>query len=127
LKEVMTRAMDEPVLVALDYSGVPETMESLIDVLGTGGTAVFVGATYPQRALNISAEQLIRRVHTLKGLHNYNAHDLAAAVEFMEKNHARYPFESLVNDRFDLNTVNEAFDFGMTSGAYRVGVRIRGA
>lgn len=126
LKEVVKRAGDEPVSVALDYSGVPETMESLIEVLGTGGTAVFVGATYPQRPLHISAEQLIRRVHTLKGLHNYNAHDLATAVEFMKKNHAHYPFESLVIDQFDLNTVNEAFDFGMKSGAYRVGVRIAG-
>ena len=113
----------ESVSVALDYSGVPETMEALISALGIGGTGVFVGATFPQRPLQISAEQLVRNVHTIKGLHNYNEQDLVAAVEFIETHHTRFPFESLVHDKFDLDAVDEAFDYGMKSGAYRVGVR----
>jgi putative phosphonate catabolism associated alcohol dehydrogenase len=114
----------EPAVVALDYSGVPDTMEALLGVLGIGGIAVFIGATFPQRALQINAEQLIRKVHTIKGLHNYNERDFVTAVEFMEQNHRRFPFASLVHDGFDLDTVNEAFAFGLKSGAHRVGVRI---
>jgi threonine dehydrogenase-like Zn-dependent dehydrogenase len=114
----------EPVTVVLDYSGVPETMEALLSLLGIGGTAVFIGATFPQRALQINAEQLIRNVHTIKGLHNYNEQDFIAAVEFMEQNHRRFPFESLVHDGFDLESVDAAFDYGLKSGAHRVGVRI---
>jgi putative phosphonate catabolism associated alcohol dehydrogenase len=112
------------VTVALDYSGVPETMEALLDVLGIGGTAVFIGATFPQRPLQINAEQLIRNLHTIRGLHNYNEADFVAAVEFMEQNHRRFPFASLVHDKFDLATVDAAFAYGLTSGAHRVGVRL---
>jgi len=118
--------LPEPVTVALDYSGVPDTMEALLEVLGIGGTAVFIGAVFSQRALQINAERLVRQVHTLTGLHNYNEEDLVNAVEFMEEHHAEYPFASLVEDRFDLDTVNEAFACGISSGAYRVGIRMAG-
>lgn len=113
----------EPVTVALDFSGVPETMEALLGALGIGGTLVFVGATYPQRPIRINAELLVRNVHTIRGLHNYNEHDLVAAVEFIEANHARFPFGALVHDKFDLDAVDAAFAYGMESGAYRVGLR----
>jgi len=115
---------DEPITVAFDFSGVPETMETLISLLGIGGTAVFVGATFPQRALQINAEQLIRNIHTIKGLHNYNEADFLAAVEFMEQNFARFPFTSLVYEQFDLDSVNIAFSHALKSNAYRVGICI---
>ncbi|MCP5521547.1 MAG: zinc-binding dehydrogenase [Verrucomicrobiales bacterium] len=115
---------DEPVIVALDYSGVPDTMEALIAALGIGGVLVLVGATYPQRPLSLSAEQMVRRLHTIKGLHNYNQTDFVAAVEFIETQHRRFPFEQLVYDRFSLNQVDEAFDYGLKSGAHRVGIRM---
>jgi D-arabinose 1-dehydrogenase-like Zn-dependent alcohol dehydrogenase len=84
---------------------------------------VWIGATFPQRPLQINAESLIRNVHTMKGLHNYNQADLITAVEFMEQHHAAFPFESLVHDRFELDEVNQAFDYAIKSGAHRVGVR----
>lgn len=114
----------EPVTVGLDYSGAPETMEGLIALLGVGGIAVFVGATFPQRPIQVSAEDLIRRVLTIKGLHNYNGEDLVAAVGFMERHHRRFPFESLVQGGFDLETATEAFHHGLHSGAYRVGINL---
>ena len=114
----------EVVSVALDYSGVPETMEALLGLLGIGGTAVFIGATFPQRPLQIQAEQFVRKVHTLRGLHNYNEPDFIAAVRFMEQNYQRLPFESLVHDGFDLDSVNEAFSFAAKSKVHRVGVRL---
>ena len=123
-QSIATSLRREPVTVALDYSGAPATMEALLGWLGVGGIAVFVGATFPQRPLHIHAEQLIRNLHTIKGLHNYNDQDFIAAVGFMERNYQRYPFESLVSAEFDLDTVNEAFAYALKSGAHRVGVRI---
>lgn len=124
LKQQLASALPgESVTVALDYSGVPDTMEALLAALGIGGTLVFIGATYPQRALAINAEQLVRNVHTIRGLHNYNEQDFVAAVEFIERHHADYPFATLVHDKFDLSAVDEAFAYGVTSGAHRVGLR----
>ncbi len=125
-EQVAALRPEEPVTVALDYSGVPRTMEELLGALGIGGTVVFVGATYPQRALEIKAEQIVRNVHTIKGLHNYNRDDFVAAVEFIEQNHTRYPFDSLVANRFDLDQVEEAFLYGLNSGVHRVGIRTVG-
>lgn len=112
----------EKVNILLDYSGVPETMESGLSVLGIGGIAVWVGATFPSRPLQISAEQVVRGLNIIKGLHNYNKEDLVTAVEFIEDNHNRYPFNELVHDKFTLDQVNESFDYAIRYGAYRVGV-----
>ncbi|MBN8459522.1 MAG: zinc-binding dehydrogenase [Verrucomicrobia bacterium] len=112
------------VTVAIDLSGVPETMERMIDVLGIGGIAVLVGATHPQRALAIDAERLVRNLHTIRGLHNYNDRDFVAAVDFMERTHRDYPFADLVEDGHTLEGVNEAFDRGLNSGAFRIGIRM---
>lgn len=114
----------EPADVAFDFSGVPATMEALIDRLGVGGTLVLVGATYPQPPIRVHAERLVRSLLTLKGLHNYNERDLVAAVEFLERHHSRFPFAGLVHDRFGLHQATEAFEYGLSSGAYRVGLRI---
>lgn len=126
LKEQLAACLPaEAVTVALDFSGVSETMEALVSTLGIGGTLVLVGAVFPQRPLQINAEQLVRKLHTITGLHNYNVQDLVAAVEFIEQNHTRFPFARLVDDKFDLDSVNEAFDYALKSGAHRVGVRTR--
>ena len=117
-------AEGEQIQVAFDFSGVPEAMESSLSLLGIGGTAVWVGATFPQRDLHINAEKLVRNLHTIRGLHNYNEEDLVTAVAFMEKYYTNFPFEGLVHDTFDLDTVNESFNYAIASGAYRVGVRI---
>ncbi|MCC7375448.1 MAG: zinc-binding dehydrogenase [Verrucomicrobiales bacterium] len=118
-----TRAMEHG-MVAFDFSGIPATMETLISMLGVGGVAVLVGATFPQPPLRISAECVVRNLLTLKGLHNYNDRDLVAAVEFMERWYDRFPFGSLVHDGFSLGQAREAFEFGLTSRAYRVGLRL---
>jgi putative phosphonate catabolism associated alcohol dehydrogenase len=114
---------DEPVTIALDFSGVPDAIEVALGALGIGGTMVLVGSTFPQRALQIDAERLVRHLHTVRGLHNYNERDLIAAVEFVERHHQRFPFETLVCDQFALPQVNEAFAHAVASGAHRVGVR----
>ncbi len=113
----------EPVDVALDYSGAPDAMETMLDALGVGGAAVLVGATFPMRPVQLAAEQVVRRLLTIRGLHNYNQDDLVAAVTFMEREHARFPFAELVGATFDLETANEAFACALTAGHYRVGVR----
>jgi putative phosphonate catabolism associated alcohol dehydrogenase len=112
-----------PFLAGLDYSGIPGTMEALLASLGIGGTAVFIGATFPHRPIEVNAEALIRNVHTIRGLHNYNQEDLLAAVSFIEEQQGRFPFARLVHDGFDLAHAAEAFDEGLRSGAHRVGVR----
>jgi len=114
----------EPMQVVLEYSGSAEAMESTLSVLDIGGTVVWVGATYPQRTLHIDAEKIVRNLHIIKGLHNYNQADLAAAVNFISSSYSRYPFAHIIHDAFTLDTVNEAFDYAININPHRVGLRI---
>ncbi len=121
--QIAAHRLDQPVTIAIDCSGVPETMEGLLEVLGIGGTAVFVGAAFPQRRIQIDAEQVVRRLLTIRGLHNYNLDDFIAAVGFVEQHHHRFPFADLIQDRFTLDEVDAAFAHAASSEAHRVGIR----
>ena len=57
----------------------------------------------------IDPEQIVRRMITLRGVHNYHPHDLQAAVEFLAGPGISFPFASLVIEEFSLNNVESAF------------------
>jgi putative phosphonate catabolism associated alcohol dehydrogenase len=107
----------------IDLSGSPDAMENCIDTLEIGGNAVFIGATFPQRKIQIDAEKMVRKILTIKGLHNYNEQDFLSAVEFIENNHQLLPFEKLIFDGFTLDTANEAFTHAIDQNNFRVGIR----
>ncbi|MGJ1269262.1 zinc-binding dehydrogenase [Sphingobacterium spiritivorum] len=107
-----------------DMSGSPEAMESGIDHLTVGGYAVLIGAVFKQRKLQIDAEQIIRRILTIRGLHNYNYSDFNTAVDFITDNLNKYPFTSLIEKEFSLEEINEAFAYAIDKKPVRVGILI---
>lgn len=117
------RMSAQPFDIILDFTGSPEVISHGLDLLATGGTAVWVGATYPQPAFPLSAEQIVRRILTIRGIHNYNADDLLRAVDFMEDNHSTFPFHTLVTGAFPLTDVSAAFEFAIHKNPYRAGIR----
>jgi len=109
--------------VLLELTGDPGATEQGPERVRIGGTAVLVGATYPGRPLRIEAEDLVRRVLTVRGPHNYTHDDLARAVAFLAAHHDDYPFEAVVHDGFALETVEDAFDAAIEGRSARVAVR----
>jgi len=67
---------DQGVDVILEFSGANSAMEDTLQLLCIGGTAVWAGATFPQKALAVDAEQIVRRLITIRGRHNYSHIDL---------------------------------------------------
>lgn len=112
----------KPFHVIIELSGVTSAMEQTLDFLTIGGTAVWVGATYPQPEVKLNAEQLVRNLWTIRGLHNYNQHDFRAAVHFMEQHYQDFPFEEMVAGGFTLDQVNEAFTYANEQNPFRVGI-----
>lgn len=110
--------------VVLELSGAATAMEATLDHLRIGGIAVWAGGTFPQRPVQLNAERLIRNLHTLRGLHNYNSTDLIDAVTFMERHHGDFPFADLVRGGFSLHQVNEAFTCAITENPFRVGINL---
>ncbi|WP_312741146.1 zinc-binding dehydrogenase [Sphingobacterium multivorum] len=106
----------------IDMSGSPEAMELGIDTLGLHGNAVLVGAVFKQRATGIDAEKVIRKMLTIKGLHNYNYTDFSVAVDFIIENWQKYPFESLIEREFPLAEVNDAISYALTHKPIRAGL-----
>lgn len=110
--------------VAFDMSGSPDAMEQGISALAIGGTAVWIGAVFNTRKVQIDAESIIRRLITIKGLHNYNFKDFVAAVDFISKNHQAFPFHEVVSKTFSLSDTNEAFQYAVTHKPLRVGISL---
>ena len=123
-----TRRSDEspssPTLadISIDYSGAPSAMGATLTDLAIGGTAVWVGGVAPRGDVPVNPETIVRRLLTLKGLHNYNADDFRQAVAFISAHHARYPFLQLVHDGFPLARADEAFRHAIAHNPYRVGI-----
>ncbi len=109
--------------VVIDTSGVAEAMEKGISLLNIGGVAVWTGAVYTERKTAIDAESIVRRLITIKGLHNYIPADLAYAIDFLESAKNLYPFESLVEEDYLLSQLEQAFQFANISKKYRVGIK----
>ncbi|MFM1871931.1 MAG: hypothetical protein RL398_1353 [Planctomycetota bacterium] len=112
--------------VVVDCSGQPTAMGEGLGVLALGGTAVWVGAVAPVGNVAIDPERMIRRLLTIRGLHNYTADDLAAAAAFVVGNHERFPFAELVQEEFALTDAEAAFRCAEGSSVHRVGVRCGG-
>jgi len=107
--------------LALEASGAPEAMESAMSSVRIGGRIVFVGAVRPTRPIAIDGEQIVRRVLTLRGLHNYIPDDLRAAVDFLARSEA--PFADFVSPAFSLSDAEAAFAAARTNGALRTAVK----
>lgn len=120
---------DDPALAdlrvdtAIDYSGRIEAMEATVGTLDIGGTAVWVGGVCPQEPVKLDSEQIIRRLSTIKGLHNYNGDDFREAVGFVESCWRKYPIAELIYDGFTLDRAEEAFRYAIEHNPFRVGIR----
>ncbi|KIA93422.1 alcohol dehydrogenase [Pedobacter kyungheensis] len=110
--------------VAFDMSGSPDAMEMGLEALTVGGIAVWVGAVFKTRSVAVNAEQVVRKLNTIKGLHNYNYDDFLQAVKFIETNYLKFPFEELVSAEFALEDAESAFNFAVADKPVRVGVNI---
>ncbi|KQB98605.1 zinc-binding dehydrogenase [Pedobacter sp. Hv1] len=109
---------------AFEMSGAPEAAELGVEMLAIGGIAVWIGAVFKTRKVEIDAEQVIRKVITIKGLHNYNFEDLQYALKFMTDYHTEFPFHEIISKEFPLTEATEAFEYALMHKPLRVGVYI---
>lgn len=124
LHEIRKKLPCDGIDIAFDMSGAPDAMEASVDVLNVGGTAIWVGAVFNTRKVKLNPESIIRNLITIKGLHNYNFQDFAHAVDFIQRNWRRFPFENVVEKQFDLSDAQQAFEYAIEHKPLRVGIRI---
>lgn len=109
----------------LEITGANAAFEAAMKSLRTGGTLVLVGAVYPAGPVAISQEDLVRRMLTIKGLHNYAPVDLAAAVTFLSEGSKIVPaiWADLFGPEFPLDDVATAFAWASRHPGVRAVVR----
>ncbi len=106
--------------VALELSGSTISAATGLALVCTGGTVVLAGAVAASEPLAVDPEAIVRRMITLRGVHNYHPRDLQAAVAFLAGPGAAFPFASLVAEQAPLERAEEAFARAHASPGLRV-------
>jgi threonine dehydrogenase-like Zn-dependent dehydrogenase len=78
---------------------------------------------FPAGPIELDPQQLVRRLLTLRGVHNYAPEDLVAGLEFLASQRQSYDFAGLVEARFPLEEADQAFGFAIARRPVRVAVR----
>jgi putative phosphonate catabolism associated alcohol dehydrogenase len=94
--------------VALELSGDPAAVRSLLAAVDVGGVLVLAGSVPSGPEPGIAPEQLVRRLLTVRGVHNYAPRHLEQAVGFLTETWQRYPFAEQVGATFPLGDVDRA-------------------
>ena len=109
--------------LAVELSGAAVAIEQGVNVLRVGGRYVLVGSVSPSRDVAVNPEVIVRRMLTIRGVHNYGPAELRAAVRFLAEHHRDYPFERLVGSTWPLADAERAFAHAVASQSLRVAVR----
>lgn len=108
--------------VIIEASGSPAAVRGAFELIGVGGVMVLVGSVFPAGEVAVDPEDLVRRLITVRGVHNYLPRDLGAAVAFLHARSGSYPFAELVGPRHPLCDLDEALAAASAGGSIRVAV-----
>jgi putative phosphonate catabolism associated alcohol dehydrogenase len=108
--------------VTLEFSGSSAAVAGAFAATRTGGVSVIAGTTTPGGKVEIDPNDLVRRMLTIRGLHNYMPADLVAAIDFLGEVKEVFPFESLQGGSFPLTEIEAAFASSGTQPGLRTAV-----
>ena len=95
--------------IAMEVCGVASVVPIGIRMLRTGGRYVIGGLVNPGSDFKLDGNEILRKWITLKGIHNYHPRHLVQALDFVMTNRDRFPFADIVEAKFSLEEVNEAY------------------
>jgi len=108
--------------ISLEFSGAAAAAAGAIAATRTGGVAVIAGTTTPGANLQLDANDLVRRMLTIRGLHNYGPQDLLTAVDFLSATADLVPYADLSGGSFCLSEIDKAFAVSSELPGRRVAV-----
>ena len=108
VKQVKALCRPEGADAVMELCGYPEVIPSGIQMLRTGGRYVLGGLVNPDAFVRIDANQILRKLLTLRGVHNYHPRHLIQALDFVLANRKRFPFHDLVDGKYKLEQVGQA-------------------
>lgn len=109
--------------IIIETSGSVSGMKESLKLAALGATVVWVGAVFPQEEIPLNPERLIRKLHSLKGLHNYGVADFKEAALFITQHHQDFPYRDLIAASYALEEIQNAFTYSQHTGVFRVAVK----
>jgi len=109
--------------LVVELSGSAEAVELGARLPRIGGILVLVGTVFPTRAVSLEPERIVRRLLTIRGVHNYAPEDLQTALHFLAGQRDAARFEQLVSATFPLEKADEAFQHALRHPGTRVAVQ----
>ena len=122
IKQVADMTEGIGVDLAVEVCGVPGAILQGLDMLRIGARYLVVGMVFPNADITLDTSILVKKILTLKGIHNYAPRHLAEAVDFVHRTKDKYPFKKLVSHTFSLRDLDEAFKVSHERKAIRVSV-----
>lgn len=110
--------------IVIDMSGSIEAIKTGLQFSAVGAEHIWIGAVTPTESIEVNAEVMIRKLLSIKGMHNYNYEDFINAVSFFEDHFSDYPFDTFIEKEFPLQETLEAFQYAIKHKPYRVLITI---
>ena len=107
---------------AMEVAGIADLIPLGLKCLRTGGRYVEIGNSAPGAHFTYDACDIFWRRLTLKGVHNYDARHLQAAVDLLAATRAIFPFKDIVTHRVSLENITEGMRMAKSGEAIRVAV-----
>ena len=108
--------------IALELSGARPAVQTAVDLIGIGGVVVLVGNVSPGAPVKLDPESIVRRLVTVRGVHNYTPGHLEQAVAYLSGAWHRHPFSALVGATFPLEKADAALAMAASARHPRVGI-----
>jgi alcohol dehydrogenase len=108
--------------LVLELAGVAESVAAGLALARIGGTVVLAGTVAPVGAVGFDPEKVVRRMLTIRGVHNYHPRDLATALGFLAGPGRDFPWRSLVVGEYPLEQAEQAFAAAHLQPGVRVAV-----
>lgn len=94
--------------VLIEVCGEPGVIPAGLAMLRTGGRYVLAGVVNPDSFVSLDVNLILRKLVTLRGVHNYHPRHLVQALDFVTVNRHRFPFGDLVDGVYGLDQVGRA-------------------
>lgn len=96
--------------VALEVAGVPQAFAEGVEYIRAGGRYIVIGNISPGQTVEFDPGYLTRKAIQIIPVLRYNPWYLKKALDFLERNIDRYPFETLLDASFSFEEIKIALD-----------------
>ena len=105
---VKTLCAPEGADAVIEVCGDAAVIPAGLQMLRVGGRYVLGGVVNPGSTVTLDANQILRQLITVVGVHNYHPRHLVQALDFVTANRKRFPLGALVDGRYRLDQVDDA-------------------